>query len=319
VNLSLLETLALISTAVFAASVAWVLVRPYRGLASRVRPYATVSRVRRTRSADVRGVAQGGPTFGDATLRRLFGPIFDRLLNSFGRLVATSNTKRLALRLRQAGLYPDLGEMERVQEFRVRSFLRSVGWSAGFAFLGLLLNGPLYMVIFGCLGFFLGVLNARSRIDKAVSARTERIRGELYTINQLLAMRTRVGGGVADAIRHVVIRGHGAFIDELAEVLRLHENGVPLTAALVRAADLTPEPEASRTYSVLATAQERGADLGQALLDLSKDLRAARREDLQRDASRRRLLMVIPIVIVLAPIVLLFIGAPIPQIIFTGT
>jgi hypothetical protein len=52
---------------------------------------------------------------------------------------------------------------------------------------------------------------------------------------------------------------------------------------------------------------------------LSKDLRAARREDMQRDASRRRLLMVIPIVIVLAPIVLLFIGAPIPQIIFTGT
>lgn len=318
-NLSLLETLALVSTAVFAASLAWALVRPYRRLASRVRPYATVSRVRLTRSADVRGVAQGGPTFGDSTLRRLFGPIFDRLLSSFGRLVATSNTQRLALRLRQGGLYPDLGEIERVQEFRVRSFLRSMGWSAGFGFLGLMLNGPFYMVIFGGLGFFLGVLNARSRIDKAVTARTERMRGELYTINQLIAMRTRVGGGVVDAIRHVVIRGHGALIDELAEVLRLHENGVPLATALVRAADLTPEPEASRTYSVLATAQERGADLGEALLDLSKDLRAARREDMQRDASRRRLLMVIPIVIVLAPIVLLFIGAPIPQIIFTGT
>jgi Flp pilus assembly protein TadB len=318
-NLSLLETLAVASTGVFAASVAWVLVRPYRRLASRVRPYATVSRVRLTRAADVRGVAQGGPTFGDATLHRLFRPIFDRVIRSFGRLVATSNTERLALRLRQAGLYPDLGEVERVQEFRVRSFLRSVGSMAGFGFLGLLLNGPFYMVIFGSLGFFLGVLNARSRIDKAVSARTERMRGELYTINQLIAMRTRVGGGVVDAIRHVVIRGHGAFIDELAEVLRLHENGVPLTAALVRAAGLTPEPEASRTYSVLATAQERGADLGEALLDLSKDLRAARREDLQREASRRRLLMVIPIVIVLAPIVLLFIGAPIPQLIFTGT
>ena len=316
---SLLELAALSSTAVFAASVAWLLIRPYRRLAGRVRPYATVSRVRLTRAADVRGVVQPGPTFGDATLRRLFGPMIDRVLSSFGKLVATSDTERLALRLRQGGLYPDLGEMERVQEFRTRSFVRSVGWGGGFGFLGLVLNGPLYMVIFGALGFFLGVLNARSRIDKAVTARTERMRGELYTINQLIAMRTRVGGGVVDAIRHVVIRGHGAFIDELAEVLRLHENGIPLSAALIRAAELTPEPEASRTYSVLATAQERGADLGEALLDLSKDLRAARREDLQRDASRRRLLMVIPIVIVLAPIVLLFIGAPIPQIIFTGT
>jgi pilus assembly protein TadC len=92
-----------------------------------------------------------------------------------------------------------------------------------------------------------------------------------------------------------------------------------LSAALERAARLTPEPEAARSYAVLATAQERGADLGEALLDLSQDLRAARREELQREASRRRLLMVIPIVVILAPIVLLFIGAPIPQIIFGGT
>ena len=35
-------------------------------------------------------------------------------------------------------------------------------------------------------------------------------------------------------------------------------------------------------------------------------------------SSIRRLLMVIPIVVVLAPIVLLFIGGPIPQIIFGG-
>jgi tight adherence protein C len=319
VNLSLLELLAVASTATFFAAAAWVVLRPHKKLAGRVRPYATVSRIRLTRPADVRGVAHSGPTFGDATLRRLFGPVFDRVLSTFGRMIATSNTERLLLRLRQAGLYPDLGDEERVQEFRVRSFVRSVGWAALFGLVGLVLRGPFFMIMLGSLGFVFGVLNARTRIDKAVSARTERMRGELYTINQLIAMRTRVGGGVADAIRHVVIRGNGAFIDELAEVLRLHENGVPLTHALDRAARLTPEPEAARTYAVLATAQERGADLGQALLDLSRDLRAARREELQREASRRRLLLVIPIVIILAPIVLLFIGAPIPQIIFGNT
>lgn len=201
----------------------------------------------------------------------------------------------------------------------MRSLLRSIGWSAALGVFGLLVSGPFYMVVFAGLGFFAGVLLARARIDKEVAARRERLRGELYTINQLIAMRTRVGGGVVDAIRHVVIRGNGALIDELAEILRLHENGVTLTDALNRAAELTPEPEASRTYAVLATAQERGADLGEALLDLSKDLRSARREQLQRAASQRRLLMVIPIVVILAPIVLLFIGAPIPQIIFGGT
>jgi Flp pilus assembly protein TadB len=318
-RLSFVEVVAIGSTLAFAVSVAWVLVRPYRSLAPRVRPYATVARVRLTRAADVRGAAHSGPAFGDATMKRLFGPMLDRVVEGFGKLVATSNTERLAMRLRQGGLYPDLPAQQRVQEFRVRSLVRSLTWAAGLGFFGLVVSGPLYMVVFSVLGFVYGVLSARSRIDKAVTQRSERLRGELYTINQLIAMRTRVGGGVADAIRHVVIRGDGALIDEMAELLRLHESGMPLADALNRAADLTPEPEAARTYAVLATAQERGADLGEALLDLSKDLRAARREELQRQASKRRLMMVIPIVVVLAPIVLLFIAAPIPTIIFGGT
>jgi hypothetical protein len=88
--------------------------------------------------------------------------------------------------------------------------------------------------------------------------------------------------------------------------------------ALHRAAQLTPEPEAARTYNVLATAHERGSDLAGALLALSKDLRQARREDLQRDAARRRLLLVFPMIVVLAPLVLLFLGAPLPSLIFGG-
>ena len=242
----------------------------------------------------------------------------DTAVEWVGRLIATSSTDHLALRLRQAGMYPDLQETERVQEYRVRSLLRSLGWSGALGFFGLVVSGPPFMLLFAVLGFVYGVLSARARLDKGVAARRERLRGELYTVNQLLAMRTRVGGGIADAIRHVVIRGNGVLVEELAEVLRLHESGIALSEALQRAARLTPEPEAARTFLVLATAQDRGADLGQALLDLSKDLRAARREELQREASKRRLLMVIPIVVVLAPIVLLFIGGPIPQIIFGG-
>ena len=318
-TLSLTELLAVASTVVFATAIAWVVVRPWRKLAGRVRPYTTVARVRLTRPVDVLGTATAGPTFGDGTIKRLFGPILERLIGGFGRLVATSSPERLELRLRQSGLYPDLAGEQRVQEFRVRSLVRSVVWAACLGTLGVLVSGPLYMVVFSVLGFVIGVATARSQIDKAVKERSERLRGELYTVNQLLAMRTRVGGGVADAIRHVVIRGQGVLVDELSEVLRLHESGVSLSDALHRAAELTPEPEAARSYSVLATAQDRGADLGDALLDLSKDLRSARREELQREASKRRLLMVIPIVLVLAPIVLLFIGAPIPWIIFGGT
>jgi hypothetical protein len=78
---------------------------------------------------------------------------------------------------------------------------------------------------------------------------------------------------------------------------------VALAALLlvVLAAAVTAEPEARRTYLVLATAQDRGTDLSDALLDLSKDLRAQGRDDLQQEAARRRLWLIIPIVLILAP------------------
>ncbi len=295
-------------------STVWVVVQPYRRLAPRLRPYASVSRGRLARSVDVRG--QAGAAVGESTLHRLFGPIFESAVSSFAQLLGAGNDEALGLKLRQAGMYPGLPMSQKVREYKVRSLGRSLLFMCAGGGLGLLASGPRAMVLLGIGGLVYGVLFSRSRLDGAVKARRERLRAELYTFNQIIAMRTRVGGGVTDALRHTVARGNGVFVDDIAEVLRLQASGVSLSAALQRAARLSLEPEAQRTFSVLATAQDRGADLGDALLDLSKDLRSQRRDDLQREAARRRLLLIVPIVIILAPVMLLFIGAPLPSLIF---
>jgi hypothetical protein len=49
---------------------------------------------------------------------------------------------------------------------------------------------------------------------------------------------------------------------------------------------------------------------------LSEDLRDARREDLRRVATKRRAAMLVPTIAILAPIMLLFIAAPLPSVIF---
>ena len=85
--------------------------------------------------------------------------------------------------------------------------------------------------------------------------------------------------------------------------------------AFRRAADLTPEPSAARTYQLLAAGAERGADLGAALLAFSEDVRDARREQLHKDAVRRRAAMLVPTIAILAPIMLLFIAAPLPSVV----
>ena len=86
-------------------------------------------------------------------------------------------------------------------------------------------------------------------------------------------------------------------------------------AAFRHIADLTPEPHARRTYQVLATADERGSDLAEALLALSEDIQEDRKEAIRRQAVRRRATMLIPIIVILAPILLLFVGAPLPFIV----
>jgi len=51
-------------------------------------------------------------------------------------------------------------------------------------------------------------------------------------------------------------------------------------------------------------------------MQLSEVLRGSRRQELRRSMARRRVAMVLPLTMILAPIILLFIVAPIPSIIF---
>jgi tight adherence protein C len=134
-------------------------------------------------------------------------------------------------------------------------------------------------------------------------------------VNQLLAMRVRVGGGVVGAVSSVVARGRGEVLSELAEALRLQRAGWPAPEAFRRIAELTPEPFCARTYRLLATAEERGADLAGALLALSEDVRESRRESMKRIATRRRAAMLIPTIAILAPVLILFVAAPLPYLI----
>jgi tight adherence protein C len=310
------EMLAAALAGVFVSTVVWLAVDPHRKLAPRVRPYAAVSRSRLARSYDVGGQAWAGPAFGEGTLRRLFAPMLDAAARWFAQLTGAANDEELAHKLRNAGFYPGIPVEQKVREFRLRSLGQALLFTVATGAVGYLSGSTRSLLLFAVLGLVLGAATARSRLNSALIRRKERIRNELYTMNQLIAMRTRVGGGVVDALRHAVDRGQGAFVDDLREVLRMHAAGTPMTTALRRASSLTAEPEAARTYNVLATAQERGADLGDALLDLSQDLRATRRDDLKKAAVRRRFMLIIPIVVVLAPVLLLFIGAPVPSLLF---
>lgn len=314
--MSRLPMLVAVSSGITVTSIAWIVLRPPKRLRGRVRLYAHVARTRLLRSADPETYLAA--TQAPATIGQAFAPVLDRLARLSSRILGPKDDDVLALRLRQSGLYPGMEAAERTAAYRRRSLLTSTVVAAVLGTIGWQSQGSLGMLVFGFAGFVLGSLIARGRIDKAVRVRRQRIQSELYTVNQILAMRARAGGGVTDALRHVAERGTGVVVGEIRDVLALSRTGVPVTEALRRAASTTAEPEAARLYQSLAIAQERGVDLADALLSLAKDLRVARRDEAVTTAARRRIMAVVPIVVILAPIAIAFMAAPLPSLIFGG-
>jgi Flp pilus assembly protein TadB len=207
---------------------------------------------------------------------------------------------------------------DRLRAYRNRTLATSGAAAAALGFLGWQSQGAIGLAAYSVGGLLLGSFLARGRVDSAITKRRQQTRSELYTVNQILAMRARVGGGVGDALRHVAQRGRGVIVGEIHEVLRLVRTGTAMTDALRRAASHTAEPEAARLYHSLAIGQERGVDLADSLLALSRDLRVARRDEAVTRAATRRIAAVVPIVVILAPIAIAFMAAPLPSLIFGG-
>jgi tight adherence protein C len=307
--MSPLDLIAAVGVAMGAAGLAGLLVPPTPRLANRVRPYAALSRSS-LGHRDVPVALDAAPLAG-GVLTRLFGPPVIALFARLTRAGAGRGDDKLAILLRQAG------EIDRTpDEYRVRQLgeALAVGVVSGAA-VGSLVRAPAVALLAGVAGFVVGLTRSRRRLEREVTTRAARIRLELYTVNQLLAMHVRTGAGPMQAVQRIVDRGHGVVVGELGDTLTWIRSGMGEAAAFRRAAELTPEPSATRTYQLIAAGVERGVDLAGGLLALSEDIRDARREQLHKDAVRRRAAMLIPTIGILAPIMLLFIAAPLPSIV----
>ncbi|HJQ76631.1 MAG TPA: type II secretion system F family protein [Acidimicrobiia bacterium] len=298
-----LTAVAALATALAAGLLIHALVPPPRRLADRVGPYLAPS------LSTVRRPQRGA-------LAKVFGPIIADVAEWVGSALDRAGSGVTLVRLRQAGWFRGSEEESMVGAYRVRQLKAiATGLGAGLA-VGHLLGSSLQVrSLLAVLGLVIGVTRTKGLLEKAIENRREVMKIEIYTINQLLAMRVRAGGGVIQAVKATVDRGQGEVVSELEEALRLHRAGWRGPDAFRRIAELTPEPFCARAYRMLASAEERGVDLGRALLSLSEDVRETRRESIKRTATKRRAAMLIPTIAILAPVLILFVAAPLPYLV----
>jgi Flp pilus assembly protein TadB len=286
-----------------------LLVPPTPRLGARLRPYTYTA-------AHGRGGLDRAVHVRDARSRSAVGAVLGEparaLVAVLGRRLERRSDEALRLALRRAGLRDATPEGYRGRVATAVLVCGAIGGGLGIA----VFHSGVATLVLVAGGVVTGVSRTRGRLERAEQARRERIRLELVTVDQLLAMHLRTGAGPVQAVRRIVERGQGAVVEELSDVLDALRQGVPEPDAFRRAAELTPEPAAARSYRLFAAGVERGVDLADGLRALSDDLRDARREEIRKVATRRRAAMLVPTIAVLAPVMLLFIAAPLPSIVF---
>ncbi|MGE0304256.1 MAG: type II secretion system F family protein [Acidimicrobiia bacterium] len=293
--------------AVAAGCFARAAVRQPARLSTRVQPYTVGHRrvlgtVRADLGADV-GAGRSG-------VMLVFGPLVRQLADGLASVVDASNSTSTELRLRQAGL--DLT----VERYRTRQLAYTAASVAGGASLGLLLDRSAGVVLL--LAVAAGLWGAtwwRGRVDRLITKRRERMRSELYTVCQLLAVYLRTGDTPAGAVDRLIRRSLGEVIVELSEAAAEIRTGHTPALAFEHLTSTTPEPDAARLYRLLASSWSAGGD-DEALFALGEDMRASRREDLGRLMAKRETAMALPLVMVIGPILILFVAAAIPHIVF---
>jgi Flp pilus assembly protein TadB len=290
------------------AGIAAVVRPPTRRLAGRVRPYTLVSRTALGHVPDV--LESDRPFTTTGIVGRVFGVPLRAIGGRRARREGAGADERLQRLLLQAS------ESVTVEEFRVRQMGEGAVLAVASGVLAAVAtrSAVVALVVVGA-AYTFGSTRARKRLERTVAERAQRVRQELYTVNHLLAMHVRTGSGPIQAVQRIVDRGRGVVVQDFSALLAAIRHGTNEAEAFRRAAELTPEPSAARTYQLLAASSERGSDLGAALLALSEDIRDARREQLHKDAVRRRAAMLVPTIAILAPIMLLFIAAPLPSIV----
>lgn len=246
--------------------------------------------------------------------RRVFGPVLQRMAEILGNVIDAADAQTLSLRLRHAG-FKDVSS----EQYRMRQLAYAFGGLAVGVFIGLTVMKSLTGVILmaACFGFP-GATVQRNRVERAIEARRERMRSEAYTVAQLMAVHVRTGHGPVEAVRAVCSVGRGPVVAELREALAWIGGGTSSQRAYEKLAESTPEPAAARLYRLLSASSRSGGDIGRALLAISNDLRAERREELARRAIKRGSAMLLPLILFIAPVMVLFVGAAIPHLIFGG-
>ena len=230
-------------------------------------------------------------------------PVHD-LARRLDRVVAGSSGIRRRLE--------QLGSEQTVEQLRVEQV--TWGLVAAAAAIALLLlrssvagyPGTLAVVVLVGTAASAGVVGRDRWLGHQVARRRSRMREELPTIAELLALAVAAGEGTTAALERVVRVARGELVAELQRALGEMRAGSSLVTALEATAVRVDLPELSRFIDGIVVAVDRGTPLSAVLQAQASDLRESQRRELIESGGRRDIYMMVPVVFLVLPLSVLF-------------
>jgi tight adherence protein C len=266
-------------------------------LTSRLAPYlADVS-------AEARDMMRPRDSDPGSIVASLIAPVTRTLAS--GLDIAMGGSRLVEARLRRSG------STDTVAHHRSRQLLGAALGAVCGAVIGLLagreamLGAPASLLgVFG--GAAAGIIVVDVALARAASRRLERIRAELPTVVEFIALSVSAGESIGDALRRVSTVGSGEIAGEFARVISRVAAGQPLARSLAQLRDELEMPAISQLIDQMLAALERGTPLAEVLRAHALDAREDSRRRLIEAAGTREIAMLVPLVFLILPVTIVF-------------
>lgn len=142
-------------------------------------------------------------------------------------------------------------------------------------------------------------------------ARSKALHADVPQLLDLLAAGSTAGLSAEASFRQAVSCLHGPLGEDLGEVMRSVDLGVPWREALGEHVERTGDPDLARTVAVLARTEALGVPLRDATRELAAAVRDARRAATLERARTAPVKMLFPLVFLILPAFLLLTVVPV--------
>jgi tight adherence protein C len=151
----------------------------------------------------------------------------------------------------------------------------------------------------------------REESRRARRTRERAAHDDVPQLLDLLAAGSTAGLSAEASFRQAVACLHGPLGDDLGEVMRSVDLGVPWRQALAGHVERTGDPDLARTVAVLARTEALGVPLRDATRELAATVRDARRAETLERARTAPVKILFPLVFLILPAFLLLTVVPV--------